>query len=388
MKIISSLIVLVTTLGCNERKEMAVIDLPKYKINIEINKNVETIGIILILSNHGKRIIEVNDENKNYCARSFREKFIEFEEHPTVKLVNSLAEEGLFGLYEPYFGLNYTLLPNFQKKNEIEVDSVENHTKEELDSIYNHLAQSIQKFYIDAKLESFFDNNRELYQKVVKEVQSTMISPYIIDSMAYFYNINDVENVKFNITPSLVMLEGWGFGHTVQIKETISFYQLLSHYGGSQEDLFNPLLKKTSLGFDNVSVNLEFTIHEFGHSFVDFLRDKPSNIDLINQVKFLNFENLQKKVENYGYGDTWAQCFEEHLVRASEIIMFEKLGKKDLIKEKIETEIEVYGFVYLPVFVKELKQYNENRKQYPSLEDYLPTLIDRLSKIDTTQYLF
>ncbi|GAB3013325.1 hypothetical protein GCM10027185_05040 [Spirosoma pulveris] len=126
-------------------------------------------------------------------------------------------------------------------------------------------------------------------------------------------------------------------------------------------------------GFDDPDAIRNLSVHEFGHTFVNPLTALPTFASSIAAYKHL-FRPISGQAQ---YSD-WETSFNEHLVRAGEIRIAQKLKRPDVM-EKLRTAYA--NWMYLPFFTAQLQRYESNRKKYPTLAVFLPDLIAALSSI-------
>lgn len=105
--------------------------------------------------------------------------------------------------------------------------------------------------------------------------------------------------------------------------------------------------------------------------------DKPKNIKLINSISYLNTKQLQDTIYPQGYG-TWKGVFEEHLVRTCEIVIASKIGNNKLKKKLLNDYVKKRGFKYIPIILKIMPIYENNRNKYKKFEDFFPRIIEEL----------
>ena len=375
--------VLIQFISCTEKQKNIPANNPinQNQIQIEINENIETIGIILNLSELGDFILSNSRNERNYeFTRLIRNKFKDYKNHQAVLKFNKLNELNLARPNYYYYGLSFSKLPEFKliypKYDEFYTN--EKFNKNKVDSILNDFDISIRNFYKDAKLKEYFDENKIIYKKIATEIQN-VIPKKIISVMEQYFG--QYEN-GYVIIPSPTIPNGWNFGPEITTKLSKTFY----HLSGPSYDLkpkredLAKVTDKDSLGFDDKEKITELAIHEFGHSFVRFL-DKNDNKKLIEQLSYLNTDELKENLKKIGEGTEWSTGFEEHLVRASEIMVWKKLGNQKIADEKLKYEREKEGLLYIYEFVDSLEKYERKRDEYITLEIYFTELISDLMNI-------
>lgn len=384
MRITICLLLVTLTLGCNnnEKKLPEERKVKKKEIQVGINKNIETIGIILNLSDMGTYILENFAGNgKNYSfVKGFRKKFEDYVSHPAVLKANKLGELNLlqFGYY--YYGLSYSELPEF-KLIDARFDEFylsKTLTKEQIDYELNEFDSLVKDFYVDAQLDVFFAKENNFYNRILSEIKETLPNDVVSTMEDYF---GERQN-EYSICPSPTIFTGFNFGTKTSSKGV----NTMNYLSGPAYDIDTNLIQldfnllEDSLGFNDRTYITDLAIHEFGHTFMRFL-DKDASKVSIEKLSYLNTDELKSNLEQIGEGTDWSTGFEEHLVRASEIMVWRKLGMKSIADEKLHFELENEGFLYIHEFVNSLEKYESNRQQYRSLESYFEELITDLSKI-------
>jgi hypothetical protein len=353
----------------------------KKEIQVEINYNIETIGIILNLSELGDYVLSNSSKERNYeFIRLIRNEFKDYQNHPAVIKFNKLNELNLAHFNHFYYGLSFSKLPEFKLKhpkfNEFYSSDIYNH--KQIDSLLIDFDSSIRDFYNDANLNEFYTKNNTIYHKIKTEIQSVLPTKIIQTMENYFGMYNN----EFVICPSLTIPNDWNFGPEIKTDTSNTFYYL----AGPSYDLkpkrknIESILKIDSLGFNDKENLTDLAIHEFGHSFVRFL-DNEKYKKMYNKLSYLNSEKLKKNFEKIGEGTEWKKIFEEHLVRANEIMIWREMGKNEIAETKLRYEYEKEGVLYIKEFVSALEKYRKTRNQYKTFEDYFPKLIMELERI-------
>lgn len=350
------------------------------EIQIEFNKNIETIGIILNLSFVGDFILERSRKGRNYeFIRLVRKEFEKYKNHKAVKEFNNIKDNKLaiFGHY--YYGLTFSELPEMKQfyPRFDEFYSNKNLDRKEIDSILSNFDKSVREFYVDAELDKFFIKNKDIYATVIKETQNALPKNIISTMEKYFKNYKN----EYVIVPSLTIPVGWNFGPKMEFENKKIFY----YVAGPADDMnpirnsFKEIVQTDSLGFENSKYYRELAIHEFGHSFVRFI-DNNKNKELWQSLSYLNNKELKNNFKKIGGGTEWSTIFEEHLVRANEIMIWRELGNNKMANEKLEYEYGKEGILYIKEFVNSLENYRINKGKYHNFEEYFPKLISDLKK--------
>ena len=127
------------------------------------------------------------------------------------------------------------------------------------------------------------------------------------------------------------------------------------------------------LPYSDTSV-LAILLHEFSHSFVNYLTEKYKDLFRESAERV---SSVLKSRDKLAGGFPWKTMLDEALVRAS-VIKYMK--DHDFAQSEIDGEIKVHkdwwGFLWLEELVAELESYDRQRDIYPTLESYVPKLVE------------
>jgi hypothetical protein len=130
------------------------------------------------------------------------------------------------------------------------------------------------------------------------------------------------------------------------------------------------------------NVYLSFLIHEFNHSFIDYLLDADSNAKQLNASGEILLANKRNEMKREGYTD-WQSVINESLVRASVIrYMMDHKQDEKLIQDEIQLQTGK-GFIWTKNMVSLLGEYELSRSKYPTFKSFYPRII---SFFDTTAH--
>ncbi|MCJ0741803.1 DUF4932 domain-containing protein [Pedobacter montanisoli] len=218
----------------------------------------------------------------------------------------------------------------------------------------------LKQFYKDSNSKQFFESNQQLYAEASKRFLP-VYEHLDLNWYTKFYGkepdekfviINGLGNGGGNYGPSITLPSG---------KREV--YAIMGTW------------KTDSLGMADFTINNYFPtlLHEFNHSFINHLLDK-------NPKPFKNsgekiFKTLAKEMQSQAYA-TWETMLNEALVRAA-VIKYMKDHKFNEQEIEEETNEQLNrGFVWIEELVAELEKYDHQRNQYPTLESYMPKLIN------------
>ena len=226
----------------------------------------------------------------------------------------------------------------------------------------------LQQFAKDTKFDVFFNENTDLYNDAVK-CFATMYEPLDLNWYLNFYGKEPSET--FSIILGLVSYSNYGpsIDYTDGSRKVFSIVGVLhSDSTGMPKFEYNPLASIT-------------IIHEFHHSFINYLIDK--NKEAFRESGEKIFSVVKETMAKQAY-NTWEIMMYEALVRAAVIKYVKdsdyyqnKMGNyyQQMIEFLINSEKE-NGFFWIEELVAELESYNNQRGVYPTLENYLPKLIE------------
>ncbi len=345
--------------GCSERSSDA--------YTLSISKNTETLFIIYSIIDFG---IFIPDES--LTAKASKE-FSDFKSHKAVEIVGNIARKhGIDAL--PHFLHHFSELPDFQLIYPLESNLKVNHCVtlyEDSLWITDEFVSAFRDFYCIANVEGFLQKYKTSYTKALKEVIKHLPSSNLIRKMESFYGIKSHSYVFY---PSPVLFPTWGFAGQIFYDEKMIVFntfgpqRFIGRSGG-----------KSIIDFNSKEKIQNISVHEFGHSFVNPIANKPENRELINSYNHL-FEPIKDELIKQGYTNWWI-CVVEHLVRLGEIRVSEALGNKtnaEMLRQNYTTNRR---FIYLPLLERKIFEYENNRDKYPTYEEFFPELLNAFAEI-------
>lgn len=225
-----------------------------------------------------------------------------------------------------------------------------------------HFVALLQKFYKESNFQKFYDEHQNLYKIAEKRFNQNVLSEIDLDWYPKFYG--KVPNEKFTII--LGMAFTGNFGVKLQVpnqKEVV--YSILGTWDFDKEG--NPVYT-TENGYT------ETVVHEFNHSFVNYLQD---NIEKkLEPYGDKIYKIVKKELSEQAYSN-WLTALNEGLVRAAIIEYFSSSKKADSKNKNQQFFYETFSrkFYWVPDLVSALEIYQKNRNKFPTLESYMPELI-------------
>lgn len=331
------------------------------KLKITTNKNIELLGIGYFIGFEGvgieEKTVEVNGKEipkkewHNYGYRIYN-KYKLFAQSKNLIKCFSIADH-LWLDYLSAFLLQVDEVPNAKLTNDINESYYINFSKkknlEEAKVNASIFLDGLNQFSKEIDIDSYLKESKHFYDKAMLEVKNSIPNTLFVKEMETFHKKKFDEYI---LVPSLTIPKGMGFGPSFS-KNNKKF--ILSVFGAVDFQNFDDD-RKLSLGFNNIKKIRELSVHEFGHSFINPEIDKlPDSI--LKQTEKL-FIPLKSDMENQGYTN-WKTCVYEHFVRASEILISEKIAEVNETNTLYEEYINERNFKYIPIILEELRKYEK-----------------------------
>jgi len=319
-----------------------------------VDKRVELLSIVFRLAERPEYSTKVF---KLYTDR-IEQHFEKYKNHELIQFTKSIINERGIA-YDAVAWLSIHLDDNLNLLTNINGDVWQRDprwTKE----IVEKFIPLLQRFSKETKFDDFFKNNADFYAKSV-ECFNPLYKPMDMDWYFSFYGKEPSEIFSIilglgngsNYGPSLNYTDGSRKVYTI-------VGVLFSDSLGMPKFDYNPLAALT-------------IIHEFNHSFVNYLID--NNKEAFRESSEKIFTVVKDVLAKQAYG-TWEAMVYEALVRAA-VIKYTKDHDFDqrLIEGLTNWEKEC-GFFWIEELVEELESYDKQRDVYPTLESYMPKLIE------------
>ena len=334
---------------------------PNSKLKIEINKNIELLGLAYFIGFEG---VDIESKTVEVDGKKIPKKdwhnygFYIYEKYKSSATSENLGKsftvaDHLWLDYLISFLLQVEDFPNAKLIESIDESYYINFSKtkdiEEAKRNVIIFLDGLNEFYREIDFDKYFIETSIYYQMAIDEIKRVLPKQDFIGIMENFYK------GKFDgyaLIPSLTIPKGMGFGIRIT---TDKRNQVFNVFGALDvQEFLNT--NEVKMGFSNEKKLRELSVHEFGHSFVNPIVDRLSE-DNFSKTEAL-FEPLKYAMADQGY-NTWKACVYEHFVRAGEIIIAEKLGDKDGAK-RLQSEYEQdRKFKYIPTILVELKKFDK-----------------------------
>jgi hypothetical protein len=218
----------------------------------------------------------------------------------------------------------------------------------------------LKQFYTDAHCEEFFMEHEGLY----KTAQERFMPVYeALDVNWYNQYYGEQPEGSLNVIIGLG-LGGGNYGPKLK-------------YPDGKEDIYAVMgtwsIDSTNNPFFIVDDYLPTLIHEFNHSYVNYLTHKYEKDFEGSGLKL--YELIKAGMGNQHY-TSWQTMMNEALVRASVIrYLLEHNPDGEAARNQLISDFS-RGFFWMKDLVESLGVYEKNRDKYPALESYMPVLVD------------
>lgn len=318
----------------------------------KVDKRVELLSLVFRLA----ELPEYSTQHFKLYTDRIENYFGKYKDHELIQFTKSIINKNSIS-YDAVMSMaihldeSLGLLPNLTG------NSLDSRWKKEDEDKFISL---LKKFSEDTRYDKFYKENADLYAETSKRFLSVFEN---VDSKWYtlFYGQKPTE--------TFMIINGLGNG--------VHNYGPSLKYKDGKRDIYAIMgvWRVDSIGMPEFRMNESFPtlIHEFNHSFVNNLISK--NRDGLENSGVQLFAIVKDEMTRQAYGN-WEIMMCEALVRAS-VIKYMKDHHFD--KQEIENEINRQmekGFLWIKALVNELDNYDKQRNLYPTLEDYMPKLVD------------
>lgn len=330
------------------------------KVQVITKRNIELYGLMMILDD-GPDILRQKDSMMFDGRRALPaqwyaviprnyEKYKQLDTCRVMALYRKMETEGFF--YDFFVGfllqvddVPFARLNNNTGKQLINRFSAKGDTAEARQKATDFL-NALNDFCRAANLDDYLAANRQYYNVVQATVEHNIPAGDFLPTMEHYYR---KQFNQYTLVPSLTVFTGMGFG--ILNHSTRSIYNTFGPFSFQNYDTAHP-----DMGFDYPEKIRALAVHEFGHSFANPAIDSlPAT--LLEQTAYL-YDPIKEPMKKQAY-TAWQMSLYEHLVRAGEFIIAEKIGDSARAVAGMHENIN-NGFIYLPFMVQELKEWDKN----------------------------
>ncbi|WP_029902202.1 DUF4932 domain-containing protein [Prevotella sp. 10(H)] len=230
-------------------------------------------------------------------------------------------------------------------------------------------------FYKDTNFSDFFNSCKYIYTPAEESMRQILQNYMNLSWFTDFYGVA-IKDGTFNVVISMVNgPQNYGL-KVIHNDKTETLYAVLGCHDIDSDGnpCFFPVIKPIFL-----------SVHEFSHSFCNpLIYDNDEVYKEFEKSGEIIFPLIEEKIKAQGYS-SWRDVQGEAIVRACVINYFKKspeLSKMiaifglDLIGEEVKA-----GYFWMEDLVKKLDEYDQNRDIYPTLESFIPQIVDFYNKL-------
>lgn len=319
----------------------------------KVDLRVELLSVVFRLAGNN----EYNANDNSYYVGRIHNHFDKFKNHELINYAKQLSENNGIG-YDAVMSLAVHIdsfpslnpIVPFSKNVPDERWSVATATK---------FVDLLKLFYKDADCKNFFESNKDYYTTAESQFYS-LFKNLDIDWYHKFYGKSPNDNFKIIIG---LGNGGNNFGPHIDLpNKTRNVYAIIG--ASTFDNNGTPTFEE-----DNY---LPTIIHEFNHSFVNFLTEIYK--EKLEHPAQIIFDKEKVKMKRQAYGK-WETLINEATVRAS-VIRYLTSHHSDTTKIDLELKRQLAnGFVWMKELVELLKQYESKRDSYPTLESFMPEIV-------------
>lgn len=316
-----------------------------------VDRRVELMAIVARLA----EFREYNDSSYLAYVTAIHDHFDAFRDHPAVKMARFIRDSigvGYSDVMDLAIHLKQDLTPDIPFTDEVPG----RWGKHWADT----MAVLLRQFYKDSKADAFFREMEPVYDRCVKGYQAIFDrldagwyqKYYGVAPHTRFHVVLGVGNGGGNYGPKVVYPDGREDAYAIEGVYTM-------------DSTRQPVFPRGEY--------LPILIHEFNHSFVNYLSDR--NRAALRNAGDRLFDTVQQVMMAQAYTG-WQVMENEALVRAS-VVRYLGDHPADGIPPgvQITDEVAFHGFAWMRELVDLLGAYEADRKRYPTLESFMPEII-------------
>lgn len=224
----------------------------------------------------------------------------------------------------------------------------------------------LKRFVDETDYTRFFNSNADFYNISLATLKFNLEDFNEKDRVLNYYGVQNKEANQLNI---ILNFFGWGnFGSRLLTKTGRELYAVIA-----PERSFMRIPT-----FDQVRL-YKLLWHEFGHSFANPAVQKQPYLTQIEALSHLHAP-IKEAMRAQAYA-TWPSVVWEHLTEAVACrLAAQKFGEQyaDLNFVRLDKGMR---WIYLNPLLAALKEYEQNRAKYPTLEDFMPQIVRSLQNV-------
>jgi hypothetical protein len=332
-------------------------------IDITVDPRIELFSIIFRLAGHP----EYNRAKVPGYAKDVDEHFAALKDHAVVQTARRLR-----GQYGVSFDAPMSLAVHLKDAANLELifplfpwpEGIDNRWKPQ--EVKGFLSQA-KDFSAVGNFQAFFDKHKNLYQQSVARMEQFLGRQAHLEWFGSFFGTR--QDSRFHLV--LGMLNGPDcYGARAVGQGRRDLYCILGVWSVDAQGI--PIFDKSVI---------PTVVHEFAHSYVNPLIEKW--FDQLKKAGQALFPAQEERMRQMHYGN-WRTMMIESLVRASVIRHAHRYDGPVAAKAMAMIESR-QGFVWMPELADLLGKYEWERRKYPTLEAFMPRVVEFFNAYATRQ---
>lgn len=322
----------------------------KPQLKIGVDERIELITTIQLICKSYVPTLSTADLS---YTKEVTERFGKYAGHPAVAAFDSIYYK-FFNFEMPFqFILHYSL-PDFKMIAPVlGTEFSPTRQFEKNAGLLSLFLTQLKDFYKTTNFHGFFLEHKKFYDSLRKDIESTLENKNIVPEFERYYGKSFH---SYNLVLSPLSLDG-GFGITVKGKKKAAVFAII---GPAFSSKLYPEFRKSKT----------VVIHEMSHPFSNPVVD--SSWSAISKDTCL-YSPVIKDMQKEGYWG-WMAVVYETLNRANEVVLTSKiLGREE--GRKLYDNYIGKRYIYLPICMAVLEEYQANRVKYRSITDIREILV-------------
>ncbi|WP_266364362.1 DUF4932 domain-containing protein [Tellurirhabdus rosea] len=339
-------------------------------VQVRIHKNIELINVLAVQNAAGLLKDTLTNpwmrDNSVLMRRSYYH-FLPVQQLPIFRTYQALEDKMGTGMY--LLGLYYSEVPTARRLvalPDVFLEAV-SPNRDSVIRAFDQFFGQLNQLYTEVRFADYLRQNGPIYAQAVAEVKRNLPPAGFTKALEQYYGGH---KHSYNLILNPYFKSDWGMGWEVSGPAGTDVYNITAPFVKANVSATGQV---ETTGFDDRAGVRRLSVHEFGHTFVNPLAYQPS---VRKQIEAYN--SLYEPIKGDEQYSDWHTQFCEYVVRAGEIRIALKTGNP---ADAEAVRKQNARWKYLPHFVRQLERYETNRRQYPTFEAFLPSLIASLKDL-------
>lgn len=323
------------------------------KLSVIVDERMELLTTVQYLADY-PLLTRAGIQYKQEIENNFRS----FKKHPVVSLLKTMTDGDYFsGSAAPWYLYQFSF-PGFEPAGSITEEENQIDQYENRKDTLTRFIDLLKDFYTRSRFHDFFINHNAFYDSLRAPVAERLGETNLTALLEQHYG---EEKNSYTIVLCPLLHDG-GYGLQVTTVTGQDIYGIVGPAYSSRQTPF----------FDPEQILAYYVIHEFSHSFCNPYI--AGNMQVLTADSCLIAPIAAEQIQQ-GYGADWETCLYEHLVRANELVLAEKLYDPAKTASIYDT-YKKKKWIYLDGLIALIKEkYLANRNRYNGMAELMPDII-------------